>query len=273
MPRPSRKIGGYGGTVVCGTPAFVGYILERAQPGELRTIRIAVVGAEKCPESLYQRAAQALPQTTLLEGYGITECGPIVSCNRLERNKPGSIGLPFPDVQVQVVDVDSYKPSPVGQMGMLLVRSPGVFPGYIGQDSPDPFIQRDGQRWYVTGDLARLDEDGFLWFCARLKRFLKAGGEMISLPAIEEPLAQRYPPAQEGPRVAVEGVESDEGRRIVLFTTESIALREANEILQQSGLRGIMRLDEVRRVEKIPVLGTGKTDYKVLRAQIQASVA
>jgi long-chain-fatty-acid--[acyl-carrier-protein] ligase len=95
---------------------------------------------------------------------------------------------------------------------------------------------------------------------------------MISLPAIEEPLAQRYPPTEDGPRVAVEGVESDEGRRIVLFTTEAVSLREANEILQQAGLRGIMRLDEVRRLEKIPVLGTGKTDYKVLRKMIQTGL-
>ena len=92
---------------------------------------------------------------------------------------------------------------------------------------------------------------------------------MISLPAIEEPLAQAYPPGENGPRVAVEGIESHDGRRIVLFTTEPIILRQANELLQSKGLRGIMRLDEVRRLEKIPVLGTGKTDYKVLRGMIQ----
>jgi hypothetical protein len=89
---------------------------------------------------------------------------------------------------------------------------------------------------------------------------------MISLPALEEPFVRRYPPTQEGPRVAVEGVEADDGRHIVLFTTEAITLREANAILQEVGFRGVMRIDEVRRLESIPVLGTGKTDYKALRA-------
>jgi long-chain-fatty-acid--[acyl-carrier-protein] ligase len=91
---------------------------------------------------------------------------------------------------------------------------------------------------------------------------------MISLPAIEEPLASRYPPTENGPRVAVEGLETHDGRRIILFTTEPLTLRQANEILQDAGLRGVFRLDEIRQMEKIPTLGTGKTDYKVLRAMI-----
>jgi long-chain-fatty-acid--[acyl-carrier-protein] ligase len=88
---------------------------------------------------------------------------------------------------------------------------------------------------------------------------------MISLPALEEPFARRYPPVEGGPRVAVEGVETETGRHIVLFTTEALSLREANALLREEGFRGVMRLDEVRRVKRIPVLGTGKTDYKVLR--------
>ena len=107
---------------------------------------------------------------------------------------------------------------------MLLVSGPTVFPGYLGYDGPSPFRERDGKRWYVTGDLAEIDDDGFIHFRGRLKRFLKAGGEMISLPALEEPFAQLYPPTEEGPRVAVEGIETEEGRRIVLFTTEPISL-------------------------------------------------
>src|SRR5439155_15881075 len=115
-------------------------------------------------------------------------------------------------------------------------------------------------------DLGEFEADGYLWFRGRLKRFLNAGGEMVSLPAREEPFARLYPPTEEGPRVAVEGMELEQGRRIVLFTTELIGLREANALLLESGFHGVMRLDEVRRVEKVPVLGTGKTDYKQLRA-------
>src|SRR5439155_9629537 len=89
--------------------------------------------------------------------------------------------------------------------GMLWESGPTVFPGYIGYDGPPPFEERDGRRWYVSGDLAELDADGFIRLLGRLKRFLKAGGEMISLPALEEPFTRRYPAGEEGPRVAVEG--------------------------------------------------------------------
>ena len=119
------------------------------------------------------------------------------------------------------------------------------------------------------GDLAERDPSGQIVFRGRLKRFLKAGGEMISLPALEEPFAKLYPPTDEGPRVVVEGVETPDGRRIILFTTEDISLRDANTRLQTEGFRGVMRLDEVRKLERIPVLGTGKTDYKALRAMIE----
>ena len=91
---------------------------------------------------------------------------------------------------------------------------------------------------------------------------------MISLPALEEPFAKKYPPTDEGPRVAVEGIETPDGRRIVLFTTEPITLRDANALLQQEGFRGVMRLDDVKQMDKLPVLGTGKTDYKVLRGML-----
>ncbi len=162
------------------------------------------------------------------------------------------------------------QPLPNGQRGLLLINGPTVFPGYLSYDGPSPFHEHDGKRWYITGDLASLDADGFLHFAGRLKRFLKAGGEMISLPALEEPLASTYPPNDNGPQVAVEGIETPDGRRIVLFTTADIKLADANALLTKSGFRGIMRLDEVRRLEKLPVLGTGKTDYKILRAQITA---
>ena len=100
-----------------------------------------------------------------------------------------------------------------------------------------------------------MDADGYLWFRGRLGRFLKAGGEMISLPALEEPFVRRYPPTGDGPRVAVEGVEHEGGRQVVLFTTEPLDLREANALLLREGFHGVMRLDEVRRMETDPDAG------------------
>jgi long-chain-fatty-acid--[acyl-carrier-protein] ligase len=264
--RLARKVGAYKATVLVGTPTFAAHILERAEPGELASLHQVIVGAEKCPPSLFERAARAAPSATVLEGYGITECSPCVSINRPGNTRPGTLGLALPDVELLVVDLETDEALPPGKMGMLLVSGPTVFPGYIGFDGPSPFRERDGKRWYVTGDLVSLDADGFIHFGGRLKRFIKAGGEMISLPALEEPLAKRYSPTEKGPRVAVEGVEEpDGGRRIVLFTTEALDVDEANRLLNAEGFRGPWRLDEARRVPSIPVLGTGKTDYKVLR--------
>lgn len=266
-----RKIAAYRPTILAGTPTFISYILDRAEreaEPPLKSLRMILVGAEKCPEALIERCAKVVPGVEVLEGYGITECSPVVSVNPPGKNKPGTMGPPLPGVSVCVVDLDTYEPLPPGQRGMILVGGPTIFNGYLGHDGPPPFVERDGKRWYVTGDLGILDTDGYIQFAGRLKRFLKAGGEMISLPALEEPFAAKFPPTKDGPRVAVEGIETESGRRIVLFTTEPITLSEANALLQSAGFHGVMRLDEVRRVDAIPVLGTGKTDYKQLRAQI-----
>jgi long-chain-fatty-acid--[acyl-carrier-protein] ligase len=263
-----RKIATYKPTLIAGTPTFMNYIFERAKPGDLDSLKLIVVGAEKAAPALFEKAKQLAPNAEVLEGYGVTECAPVVSVNRPGAVRPGTIGRPLPGVEVCVTDLETKAVLPQGQMGMLHVSGPTVFPGYIGYDGPQPFEEIGGKKWYVTGDLAALDEAGAIVFNGRLRRFLKAGGEMISLPALEEPFAAQYPPTDRGPRVAVEGVETPDGRRIVLFTTEPITLRDANALLQAAGHRGVMRLDDVKQMETIPTLGTGKTDYKVLRAML-----
>ena len=254
----ARKIGMYKPTILVGTPTFVSYILERAEPGELTSLRMVIVGAEKCPQIVFDRFAEASPGARVLEGYGITECSPVVSVNPPEANRPGTVGKPLPGVEVCVVDLESDQALPPGRMGMLLVSGPTIFPGYLGYDGPSPFRERDGKRWYVTGDLVEI-VDGYIRFSGRLKRFIKAGGEMISLPALEGPFVGLYPPTKDGPRVAVEGVEIEGGgRRVVLFTTEAITLREANEVLLREGFQGVMRLDEVRARGRAAGAGHGQ---------------
>jgi len=255
----------YGATMLVTTPTFLGYMLALARPEDLRTLRLIITGAEKCPDALFDKALHMVPQLKILEGYGITECSPIVSGNRPDRIKRGTVGTPMDQLDVCVVDPDTHQPLPPNTTGMLLVHGPSVFHGYLNYDGPAPFLELDGRRWYVTGDLVQLDEERYIYFRGRLKRFLKAGGEMISLPALEEPFNQLYPPTEQGPQVAVEGVETRDGRLIVLFAVPEITLRQANAALTQAGFRGVMRIDEVMRVDNIPVLGTGKTDYKVLR--------
>jgi long-chain-fatty-acid--[acyl-carrier-protein] ligase len=269
-----RKIATYQPTLMAGTPTFVSAILDRAAaaPEQLRSLRLIFVAAEKAPEELKSKCRELVPGATLLEGYGITECAPVISVNPPSAPRAGTVGKPLPNVDVCVVKMEEGNPEALGEevprnsRGMLLVRGPNVFPGYIGEGGKSPFLERAGKRWYVTGDLAELDPDGYIRLAGRLKRFLKVGGEMISLPALEEPLTSKYPPTDDGPRVAVEGTESP--RRIVLFTTLDVSLEEANDLLNKAGLRGIMRFDDVKRLDKIPTLGTGKVDNTSLRGLI-----
>ena len=270
-----RAVADYRATITITTPTFLSYMLGAGSPEDFQTLRTVVTGAEKCPETLFARTRQLAPQVTILEGYGITECSPVVSGNRPERSKSGTVGQPVNGVEVCVVHPETRQPLGVNATGLLLVRGPSIFRGYLSYEGPDPFVELSGKRWYVTGDLVQLDDEGFIHFCGRLKRFLKVGGEMVSLPALEEPFNELYPATKDGPQVAVEGIETPDGRWIALFSTPEIDVRQANAVLAKAGFRGVMRLDEVVRVDAIPVLGTGKTDYKALRKmatdRVQAS--
>jgi len=265
----ARKMAAYRPTLLFSTPTFLSYILNASKPEDLTSLRLAVTGAEACPESVFAKCGEMAPAATITEGYGITECSPVVAVGRPGKITRGTIGQPLDNVETLLVNAESGEPVPPGQTGMLLVRGPSIFSGYLAHDGEQPFVECEGKRWYKTGDLVSQDEAGVLTFRGRLKRFIKAGGEMISLPALEAPLAAKYPPGEDGPRVAVEGIETESGRLIALFTTVELKLREANRLLTEHGFTGIMRLDEVRRVEKLPVLGTGKIDYKQLRAALE----
>lgn len=267
-----RVIARYRATLTVTTPTFLGFMFASATAEDLRSLRLVITGAEKCPDAIFARGKELMPGAIILEGYGITECSPVVAGNRPAKTKLGTVGPPIRGVEVTVVDPESHSPMPRGETGLLLVHGPTVFHGYLEYEGPDPFVEFLGKRWYNTGDLVSQDEDGYIHFRGRLKRFLKAAGEMISLPALEEPLSRRYPVTENGPQVAVEGVETPTGRKIVLFAVPDLSLREANAILSDAGFRGVMRLDEVVRMDAIPMLGTGKTDYKVLRKMVAQSV-
>ncbi|MHB8901510.1 MAG: AMP-binding protein, partial [Thermoguttaceae bacterium] len=267
-----RVAAAYRPAITATTPTFLGYIFATATPEELSSLTLIATGAEKCPEALFAKGKQMVPRALISEGYGITECSPIVAANRRDNVKVGTVGIPVEGVEICVVHPETGDVLPCGETGMLLVRGPSVFSGYLNHDGPDPFMTVDSHRWYKTGDLVMVDEERFIHFRGRLKRFIKAGGEMISLPALEEPFLQRFPPTEDGPQVAVEGVETPGGRHITLFTRQKLSLREANQFLVEAGFRGVMRLDEVRQVDAIPVLGTGKTDYKALRKAVLESL-
>ncbi len=262
----ARLIEAYKVTLLCGTPTFVYGIVRASTPEQLSSLRLVVTGAEKCSDRIYEAIVDHCPQTTVLEGYGITECSPIVALNDYESPRRGSIGRPLPSVEHKIVDPETNEPVETGERGMLLVRGPSIFSGYLAHSGPDPFVEVEGKQWYRTGDLVSQDEDGVLTFRGRLKRFTKIGGEMISLPAIEEVLAEEFGTQEdEGPSVAVEATRDTEHPELVLFTTRDIDREAANDLIRQAGLSSLHNIRRVVHMEALPVLGTGKTDYRALR--------
>ncbi len=263
-----RLIETYKATLLCGTPTFLSGLLRVARPGQLDSLRLAVTGAEKCPQHTHEQLARQCPRAIILEGYGITECSPIVSATRPPNPQLGTIGRVMATLEYAVIDAESGCRIEDGRPGLLLVRGPSVFDGYLG-DAPSPFVEFEGERWYRTGDLVSEAADGTLTFRGRLKRFVKIGGEMISLPAIEAALERRFAgQSDEGPILAVESTGDEQRPELVLFTTQNIERNAANQALRDAGLSPLHNLASVRLLEALPLLGTGKTDYRALRERL-----
>ena len=262
----ARIIEAYHATLLVGTPTFLGGILRLAEDRHLESLRIVVSGAEKCPEQIYATLGRRWPKTTVLEGYGITECSPVVSVNREDDPRNGSIGKPLVSVEWAIVDLESRRRVEPGQPGMLLVHGPSVFSGYLNPDVESPFETFEGRQWYRTGDLV-FQERGVLVFSGRLKRFVKLGGEMVSLPAIEEALSRRFQGDEETePRLAVESSIEELNPDLILFSVAGISRDEANAVIRGAGLSSLHNIRVVRQIDQIPTLGTGKTDYRALKA-------
>src|SRR5262249_1743341 len=181
-------------TFLLATPTFLQAYLRRCSPEDFGSLQYVLVGAEKLPERValgFEDRFGIRP----LEGYGCTECAPVVAVNTRDFRAPGlrqvgakrgKIGHPLPGVSVRIVDPGRREPLPGGEQGLRLVRGPNVMWGYLGQPEQTAEVLRDG--WYVTGDIAALDEDGFLAITDRLSRFSKIGGEMVPHVKIEEKL-------------------------------------------------------------------------------------
>ena len=259
-------------TLMAAPPTFLGAVLDRAQGTEnLVSLRCAFVGAEKCQDHVYRAFAAQCPQAALCEGYGVTECSPVVSVNRPGSIVGGTIGHAMPSVTLALVQEEEGAIRgrvAAGQTGMLLVRGPSIFKGYLG-DAPSPFVEFEGHTWYRTGDLVSMDQEGRLTFQGRLKRFVKVGGEMISLPQIENVLLEAFgkhaDAPQEGPALAVEAMPEESGSAIVLFTPLALTLAEVNAALRGAGLSSLYAVRRIVRVDVIPLLGSGKTDYRALK--------
>jgi long-chain-fatty-acid--[acyl-carrier-protein] ligase len=255
-------------TMFCSAPSFLKGLFQAAKKEQLKTVRFFITGAEKTPQELYNRVQNLGSHAQLIEGYGITECAPILTIRRPNLPSKG-VGHPLPDVEVCTIHPETLELLPEGKEGEICVRGPNVFNGYLGEVK-SPFIEIHGKRWYRTGDLGYLDKENNLILSGRLKRFTKIGGEMISLGAVEEVLNQELIRqgriSEDLPSIAVCADErsDDKQPQLILFATLTLDKEDMNNILREKGMSRLVKISAVEEVPEIPMLGTGKTDYRKL---------
>ncbi|HXY24273.1 MAG TPA: acyl-[ACP]--phospholipid O-acyltransferase [Candidatus Acidoferrum sp.] len=276
-PLDSRVIGAlvnkYAVTMLLATPTFLNAYTRRCSPEDFGSLRFVMAGAEKLPD----RISQAFEDRFGIrphEGYGCTECSPAVTVNTFDFRaasfrqvgaKRGSIGHPLPGIAVKIVDPDTLQPVAIGEPGLLLVRGPNIMRGYLNKPEKTADVLKDG--WYNTGDIARMDEEGFLRITDRLSRFSKIGGEMVPHIKVED-LLQELAGATEQTFVVTAVPDEKKGERlVVLHTLDEERLQACLEKLGKSELPALWRPrpDHFVRIEKLPYLGTGKLDLRKAR--------
>ncbi len=278
-PIDSKTIGAlvlkYKGTFLLSTPTFCAHYTKKCSKEELASLRYVMVGAEKLRDAVAQAFQEkfALP---LLEGYGCTELSPVACVNtpNFEAGadsqtgaKPGTVGRPLPGVAVQVVDPDTMQPLAPDQPGLLLVKGPNRMLGYLGQ--PERTKEAMHGDWYVTGDIATIDDEGFVRITDRLSRFSKIGGEMVPHLKVEEAIYGII--GQHA--CAVIGVPDEQrGERLVALYTR--ADMQPDEVWKQLSDTDLPKLwlpkrENFYQVDALPILGSGKLDLRGLRAKAE----
>ena len=250
-------------TIMVGTPSFFWGYLHKSEPGDFKTLRLMVAGADKCPDTL-REGYMKKHGVTLLEGYGATETSPVISVNSLEFNRPGSTGRVIPNVQVRVENFETGEECAPGEVGKILVKGDLVMKGYYDDAEQTAESLVDG--WYNTGDMGYFDEDKYLWHAGRFKRFVKVGGEMVSLVRVENTL-EKFLPA--GVSCCVVEV-SDEKKGASIVATVTIEVNKA-DILKKMGseLPNIALPKQFIIIRELPMMSTGKIDFRTVTRIVQ----
>ncbi len=263
-------------TVMIGAPTFIRPFLKKATKEELKSLSLVVTGAEKLPMDLYDGFLEKFG-IEVLQGYGLTETTPATNINQHHPpitteiaepqlgKKTGAVGRLMPGMSARITDPETHEELPMHETGMVWLRGANVFDGYLKDPEKTAQALKDG--WFMTGDLGWFDDDGFLYIEGRLSRFSKIGGEMVPHGTIEQKIIEVFGWDQtDEPAVAVTGVpDATKGEAIVLLTRVEIALDDLRTKLLDAGLPNLWIPRIVHRVEKIPMLGTGKIDLKGCR--------
>jgi acyl-[acyl-carrier-protein]-phospholipid O-acyltransferase/long-chain-fatty-acid--[acyl-carrier-protein] ligase len=245
-------------TIMIGTNTFLNGYARKAHPYDFRSLRYMFAGAEKVQEATASLWSQRFG-VRILEGYGATECSPCVSLNVPMTAKAGSAGRLLPHVEYKLEPIEG-----VTEGGRLLVRGPNVMRGYLNPDANERFKALGG--WYDTGDIVRVDGEGFVHILGRLKRFAKVSGEMVSLTAVEDALAGAFPHYGLRCQIAVlSRPDEAKGEMLIAVTNEpKLQLDEIRGAIKARGLTNLCVPREIKCVKEIPKLGTGKVNHREL---------
>ncbi|MDR1062512.1 MAG: bifunctional acyl-ACP--phospholipid O-acyltransferase/long-chain-fatty-acid--ACP ligase [Azoarcus sp.] len=255
-----------GCTVMFGTNTFLGNYARFAHPYDFYRLRYVVAGAEKLSIAVRDQWFEKFG-IRILEGYGATETAPVIAVNTPMAYRGGTVGQLLPGLEYRLQATPGIE-----QGGILHVRGPNVMSGYLKAERPGELqapVSELGEGWYETGDIVDVDDDGFVRIVGRLKRFAKVAGEMVSLEAVEKLALTAAPGAQH----AVSGrPDEDKGEVLVLFTTDAGLDRAAlQKAAQELGMPELAVPRRIVRVEALPLLGTGKTDYVALKQMAEAA--
>jgi acyl-[acyl-carrier-protein]-phospholipid O-acyltransferase/long-chain-fatty-acid--[acyl-carrier-protein] ligase len=255
-------------TFLLGTPTFLRLYLRKAEPDQLRTLRLIIAGAEKLPLDLARKFEERFGKK-VFEGYGLTETAPVVSVNLPEpmpgveaTSRLGSVGRMAPGIAAEIREPETNRKLSFYETGMLWLRGVNIFKGYLHDPKQTAEVLHD--RWLKTGDIGRFDEDGFLYIEGRLSRFSKIGGEMVPHEAIEAKIVDLLGLAGRDERpMAIVGVQDEaKGEALVLLSAVEIDLGELRKKLHEAGVPNLWIPKHIQRVESIPVLASGKLDLK-----------
>ncbi|HLP17406.1 MAG TPA: AMP-binding protein [Bacteroidota bacterium] len=245
-------------TLMCGTPTFFWGYLRKSEPGDFESVRLMLTGADKCPDAL-RAAFIEKHQQVLYEAYGTTETSPAITANTPTHNRPGSVGRVLPGVQVRIENYETSEACKTGETGKILVKGDLVMKGYFDDFEETSLHIRHG--WYDTGDMGVMDKDGYLWHVGRLRRFVKIGGEMVSLIRVETAL-EKYLPADIECCV-VEVPDPLKGARIVAVVTRAI---DEKALMKQlaAQLPNIALPKHFLVMGELPKMGSGKIDFRTI---------